>query len=92
MNTDGMKLESVQDIGETVICDICNTDHTESDECGGLIIGSYAYCPKCTKEHYHTFSERDLERAVCAPAWVPFRQLVLSARGGDNTIKIYASK
>lgn len=87
-----MELESVQDIGNTVICDRCNTDYTESDETGGLIIGSWAYCPKCVKEIHSQLSERDLERALCAPAWVPFRQFVLDARGGDNTIKTYVEK
>lgn len=39
------------DIGDTVICDFCNDDYTESDKKGGVIVGSYAICPKCEKPH-----------------------------------------
>ena len=35
------------DVGDDVICDICNDDYTESKELGGVLIGSYAVCPKC---------------------------------------------
>ncbi len=37
------------DIGNTVVCDFCNADYTESKESGGLIAGGYAVCPKCEK-------------------------------------------
>ena len=37
------------DIGDTVVCDLCNRDYTESKDRGGLIIGGYAVCPKCEK-------------------------------------------
>ena len=33
--------------GFTVLCDACNEDYTNSDECGGLLFNSYAICPKC---------------------------------------------
>lgn len=33
--------------GNTVLCDICNTDYTDSKETGGILFGSYAVCPKC---------------------------------------------
>ena len=36
-------------IGDTVICDYCGRDYTESDEKGGLIVGSYAVCPQCER-------------------------------------------
>jgi hypothetical protein len=39
------------DIGDTVICDFCNDDYTESDKKGGIIVGGYAICPKCEKHH-----------------------------------------
>lgn len=35
------------DIGDAVVCDFCNRDYTESEEVGGLIVGSYAVCPQC---------------------------------------------
>lgn len=36
------------DLGNSVVCDICNENYTDSDECGGITFGSYAVCPKCT--------------------------------------------
>jgi hypothetical protein len=39
------------DIGDTVLCDLCSDDYTESDKKGGIIIGDYAICPKCEKPH-----------------------------------------
>lgn len=89
---EGMQLDSVQDIGNVVLCDICNDDFTESDESGGIILHGTAYCPKCLAKYRHDFSDNDWEEAICAAAGVPFRELVLAARGGDNTIKIFTSK
>ena len=37
------------DIGDTVVCDFCNEDYTESREAGGLIVEGYAICPKCER-------------------------------------------
>lgn len=34
-------------IGDTVVCDVCSKDWTESDVSGGFIFGSYVYCPDC---------------------------------------------
>lgn len=42
---------SPEDLEETVICDICNADYTDSPEEGGILVGSYALCPKCAKNH-----------------------------------------
>ena len=35
------------DVGDNVVCDICNEDYTTSNEQGGVLFGSYAVCPKC---------------------------------------------
>ena len=32
---------------DEVICDLCNGNYSESDEQGGILIGSYAICPEC---------------------------------------------
>jgi hypothetical protein len=32
---------------DEVICDFCNGDYSDSDEQGGILIGSYAICPEC---------------------------------------------
>jgi len=37
------------DPGEEVLCDFCNESYTESQETGGSANGSWAICPKCTK-------------------------------------------
>ena len=38
------------DPGDEVICDFCNDSYTESEETGGSAIGTWAICPKCTKD------------------------------------------
>ena len=35
------------EIGDIVLCDVCNTNYTNSEDSGGFLFGSYAYCPKC---------------------------------------------
>jgi hydrogenase maturation factor HypF (carbamoyltransferase family) len=35
------------DPGDTVLCDLCNEDYTNSDEKGGFLFSSKAVCPKC---------------------------------------------
>lgn len=37
----------VVDPGETVLCDMCNDDYTDSEETGGFLFSSNAVCPKC---------------------------------------------
>ena len=74
------------DIGNTVVCDFCNDDYTESEEKGGCLIGSYAVCPKCEKD---VTEKKDIDQ-LCPPD-TSFRKWVLDLRGGDNTIKIYSN-
>ncbi len=38
------------DIGNGVVCDLCNADFTNSNESGGVLFGSYAVCPKCAPD------------------------------------------
>jgi hypothetical protein len=45
------------DIGNTVVCDFCGKDYTHSREKGGLIMGSYAVCPRC--ERYGMLRDAD---------------------------------
>jgi hypothetical protein len=35
------------DPGNEVICDYCNGDFTDSTETGGMIVSSWAVCPRC---------------------------------------------
>jgi hypothetical protein len=72
------------DIGDTVLCDLCNEDYTNSDAQGGVLVGSYAICPRCAPE----FDDTDDEPVITCPAGMRFRDWVLRLRGGRNTIEI----
>lgn len=86
----GEHVINVIDIGEEVICDVCGEDFTDSDALGGILFGSYAYCPDCSPgllDRVKEYHEESHIKAVCPPG-VTFREWVLQLRGGDNTIKI----
>ena len=71
-------------IGDTVVCDYCNDDYTDSDEKGGVLIGSYAVCPKCAekhKEHHQNPDDRAREDET-------FKEFVMRVRAGNNSIYI----
>ena len=82
--------EEVIDIGNTVVCDICNEDYTNSDESGGFLFGSYGYCPKCAVEGIKTIRECNEEKyiSVWCPESLSFKDFILGIRGGNNTIRI----
>lgn len=61
-------------IGDTVVCDFCNEDYTESLVAGGLIVGGYAVCPKC--ERPSMLADADY---VCRPG-ESFKNFVLRTR------------
>ena len=71
------------DIGDTVLCDFCNDDYTDSDAQGGALVGSYAICPQCASEINDTG-----EPIITCPEGMRFRDWVLRLRGGRNTIEI----
>lgn len=84
------KIESETNIGRQVICDICNVDHTDSPERGGMIFGSNAYCPICTAKAMPTikkYHEEDYIKAHC-PKGQSFADFVRAYRGGDGIIKV----
>lgn len=89
-----MKLVEVKDIGQSVVCDFCNADHSEHSEPGGFLFGSYAVCPTCAKRALPEI-QRDGDagriKGFCPPDKT-FRDWVLELRGGDNTIKYYESQ
>ena len=83
--------ENIIDIGNAVVCDFCNLDYTNSDEEGGILIGSWAVCPLCAPEALRNADQyHEPIDAVC-PHGKSFRQWVLELRGGDNTIRISMS-
>lgn len=78
------------DIGRIVVCDACSTDYTESLEPGGLIAGSYAYCPRCVASGKFRFAAREV-RARC-PTLKSFADFVRDYRGPDGgKITIHAA-
>ena len=87
-----MKTEVIE-VGNQVICDICDGDFTNDTESkGGFLFGSKAYCPKCAEERLpsiKSYNEEHYIKAYC-PGDMLFRDFVLECRGGNNTIKIYS--
>jgi hypothetical protein len=82
--------EHIIDIGNTVLCDYCNRDFTESDETGDLLVGAEAVCPRCepqVRERLKMYGEEGDIAAEC-PAGMSFWKFVLAIRNGDNTIRI----
>lgn len=81
-------------IGNHVVCDVCNDDYIDSNESGGFLFGSHAYCPKCAAkniEAIRTYGEEGYIEEWCPPD-MSFRDWVLQLRGGDNTIKIISKE
>lgn len=77
------------DVGNQVLCDFCNVDYTDSDEIGGVLLGSKAACPKCEPGIRQGAREHNEEHLlVYAPEGMMFRVWVLQLRGGDNTIRV----
>lgn len=85
------KIKSI-DIGNQVICDICNTDYTDDlITQGGILFGSKAVCPSCSpglEESAKKYGEEDYITERC-PAGMTFREWCLKLRDGNNTINIY---
>jgi hypothetical protein len=80
--------------GNAVNCDICNRDYTDSDEKGGFIFSTYAYCPVCAMESLQRIIGYGEEKFITH--WCPkdktFREFVMDYRGGDGIIKIISTE
>lgn len=78
------------DIGNTVACDLCSDDYTESTEQGGIIFQSSAYCPKCTPQLLRDVEKYDEQRFIRArcPEGVSFADFVRGYRGPNAAIQI----
>lgn len=81
------------DIGNTVICDWCGVDYTNSDAKGGVLFGSRGCCPVCEPEVVASakrYNETNYIKGYC-PEGMTFREWILQLRGGDNTIKFFGA-
>ena len=70
------------DIGDAVLCDLCNGDFSESEETGGFIFGSKAVCPRCApalEEDIIKFEEGAYIRRRCKET-ESFKEMVLQYR------------
>ena len=79
-----------EDLGDIVVCDICNKDFTNSNESGGFIFSGYAYCPHCATEWEEKIKEYNEEpsiQAVC-PKDKSFADFCREYRGETASIKI----
>jgi hypothetical protein len=56
------------DPGETVLCDLCNKDYTNSDECGGILFSGKAVCPDCVGDFMKSIVKYKEERFIKALA------------------------
>lgn len=79
-------------IGDHVLCDICNEEYpVENKTSGGFLFGGKAYCPKCasqeTLDRIKRFGEFQYITGWC-PKSMSFHDWVMLLRQGDNTIKI----
>ena len=77
-------------IGDMVVCDICNTDYTNLPDVGGFVFTSSAYCPKCAKERFSkikSYNEEKYIKAFCKEGQ-SFADFVREYRGPNNIIHI----
>lgn len=83
----------IREVGEQVVCDACGDDYSDSDESGGFLFGSYAYCPKCARERIESIRRYGEEKFIIShcPEGMSYREWVLALREGDNTVKIIST-
>jgi hypothetical protein len=77
-------------VGDSVVCDVCNEDYTNSPLEGGFIFGSYAYCRKCVERHMPEIirlGEMKFIQAVAFPG-ERFADFVRRYRGPDAAISV----
>lgn len=66
------------DMGNKVYCDYCSEDYTDSDKTGGMLVGSYACCPKCKPDMLSRLKQYDEEKYIKdqCPDYIPFSEWV----------------
>lgn len=58
------------EMGNRVICDICDKEWTDSPVSGGYLFGSYGVCPDCAVGDFNKGVERHKEQGFIK-AWCP---------------------
>lgn len=89
------KLVSCEDLGDMVLCDVCNEEYTpDNGISGGFLFGSYAYCPKCAERRLPEIKKLGEEQHITAwcPPEISFHHWIMQLRGGDNTIKVWTNE
>jgi hypothetical protein len=78
------------DIGNLVLCDLCDKDYTFSDATGGFVFESKGVCPDCAPEFMKKIEKYHEQRFIrgVAGANEPYRDFILRMRGGNNKITI----
>lgn len=77
-------------IGDVVVCDVCDLDFTSSEQSGGFIFGSYAYCSACAAKalpDIKSYGEDRLIRACCPPGQ-SFADFVREFRGPNASVRV----
>lgn len=88
-----MELQSEIDVGNTVVCDMCNADFTNSDKQGGFLFGSKGVCPDCqdrVMSDIKKYNEEYYIKGYC-PEGMSFKDWILKLRNGDNKIRFYSN-
>lgn len=73
------------DPGDTVLCDLCNEDYTNSDQPGGFLFSGKAVCPECAPDFMKSvvkYKEEKFIKAVAKPG-ESFRDFVYRIRRGE---------
>lgn len=79
------------DMGDSVACDWCSKDYTNSNATGGLLFQSKATCPDCVariEASAAKYGEEQFIRDRC-PVGMSFKEWVLKLRGGNNMVTFY---
>lgn len=83
--------QQIIDIGDMVVCDICNEDYTDNTlATGGFIFQSQAVCPTCSPrflDSIEKYKEQRFIRTHCKQ-FQTFADFVREYRGDDKFILI----
>lgn len=82
--------EKIIDVGDTVLCDMCNGDYTDSDAEGGFMLMSNGVCPECADRVENSCRQYGEEKYITERArpGETFKAFILRMRGGNNTVRI----